>query len=68
MKPYKRLMRCEKCGTQFTIVADRKEGGRPVSAFSVSCVTCRRAIHLEASCDVDEKTIQLVDVVTRSGR
>ncbi len=60
MKPYTRHLRCEKCGTSFTLMAERKDGGRAVSTFRVACPACGRRVELEVSCDLQEETIQVV--------
>jgi hypothetical protein len=59
MKPYTRLAACERCSTRLTVTATRGNSNRAVTSFSVACPSCKRPVALQASCDLDESTIQV---------
>jgi hypothetical protein len=63
--PYNRHARCEKCGTGFTLTAERQDSATEVNTFSIPCPGCRSGVTFETSCDLKKRTIRVASVDIR---
>jgi hypothetical protein len=66
--PYNRHARCEKCGTGFTLTAERRDSATPINTFSIPCPSCHDTVIFETSCDLKKKTIRVATVDVRGSR